>query len=101
MFYTHLSKNSSIILNALKSNGLLSLDSMRKTDYQEYENFGNNQQFHFHKSAVCLLNFRQSEYYFSQGFEPKNNLFSNFNARTRSPSHKSGDAPIFGIFCLL
>ena len=59
------------ILNAPKSNGLLSLDSMRKTDYQEYENFGNNQQFHFQKSAVCLLDFRQSEYYFSQGFEPK------------------------------
>ena len=72
MFYTHLSKNSSIILNALKSNGLLSLDSMQKTDYQEY---GNNQQFHFHKSAVCLLNFRQSEYYFSQGFEPKKPFF--------------------------
>ena len=31
----------------------------------------------------------------------QNNPFSNFNARTRSPSHKSGDAPIFGIFCLL
>ena len=71
MFYTHLSKNSSIILNALKSNGLLSLDSMQKTDYQEY---GNNQQFHFHKSAVCLLNFRRREY-FSLGLEPKKTLF--------------------------
>ena len=73
MFYTHLSKNSSIILNALKSNGLLSLDSMQKTDYQEY---GNNQQFHFHKSAVCLILVRSE--YFSQSFEPKEKPFFQF-----------------------
>ena len=73
MFYTHLSKNSSIILNALKSNGLFSLDSMRKAS-QEYQNFGKNQQFHFPKSAVCLLNFRRREY-FSLGLEPKKTLF--------------------------